>query len=157
MHGCVWRLAVLAFVVFACPCPLLAEETSHGHVSLGAGATDVNGGVDWLLKNGPVAIGADVGIGWVLMGAITASYHLFHRQQRRYDVFTTGGYAMMGSSEFTSNGATLGGGMTYWPARRVGLRLDSFRFVPVTTDNNTLDRSPSRYWGARVGVAFRIR
>ena len=64
---------------------------------------------------------------------------------------------MMRSSEFTSNGATLGGGMTYWPGRRAGLRLDAFRFVPVTTDNNTLDRSPSRYWGARVGVAFRIR
>ena len=39
-------------------------------------------GVDWLLNNGPVAMGADVGIEWALMTAITASYHLFHRQQK---------------------------------------------------------------------------
>ena len=157
MHAGTWCVPVLALVILLFPRSLPAQGTSHGYVSLGTGATDVSGGVDWLLEGGPVGIGAEAGIGWAFMAAIIASYHLFDRQQRKYDVFTTGGYAMIGSSEFSSNGAALSGGLTYWPARRMGVRFNAFRFVPVTTDNHTVNRSPSRYWGARLGLAFRIR
>jgi len=53
----------------------------------------------------------------------------------------------------------VGGGATYWPAARLGLRFDAFRFLPVATDTNipAEERSPSRYWGVRAGVAFRFR
>jgi hypothetical protein len=100
-----------------------------------------------------------VGVGWVFLAALNASYHLLARRAAAHDVFATVGYAGIGSSEFLSNGVTVGGGAVYWPAARVGLRFDAFKFVPVSTTNNIRaeERSPSRYWGVRAGVAFRFR
>ena len=106
-----------------------------------------------------MGIGGEVGAGWAFLAAVTGSYHFLDRQPRKHDVFATVGYAGLGSSEFSSQGVTVGGGATYWPAARLGLRFDAFRFLPVATENSIPadERSPSRYWGVRAGVAFRFR
>lgn len=49
---------------------LAAQGKSHGHVSPGAGAIDLNGGLDWVIAGGPIGIGAQVGAGWVFFAAI---------------------------------------------------------------------------------------
>jgi len=148
---------VVLLILFV-PSALCAQGKSHGFVSVGAGATNLNGGLDWILADGPIGIGGEVGAGWVFLAAITGSYHFLDGRPSTHDVFATVGYAGLGSSEFSSQGVTLGGGATYWPARHLGLRFDAFRFLPVATDNNipSEERSASRYWGVRVGVAFRF-
>ena len=154
-----WRASVLVLVILLLPSSVRAQGKSHGYVSLGAGATDLNGGLDWVIGGGPIGIGGEVGAGWVFLAAITGSYHFLARQPRKYDLFATAGYAGLGSSEFSSHGVTVGVGATYWPAARLGLRFDAFRFLPVATDNSipAEERSPSRYWGVRAGLAFRFR
>jgi hypothetical protein len=141
------------------PSSLSAQGKSHGYVSLGAGATHLNGGLDWVIAGGPIGIGAEVGEGWVLFAALTGSYHFLARRPSKHDVFARVGYAGLGSSEFSSHGVTVGGGATFWPATHLGLRLDAFRFLPVATENSIPagERSASRYWGLRAGVAFRLR
>jgi hypothetical protein len=151
--------SVLAFLILVCPGALSAQGTSHGYVSVGAGATNLNGGLDWVIMDGPIGVGAEVGAGWAFLAAITGSYHVLARRSETHDLFATVGYARLGSSEFSAQGVTVGGGATYWPAARLGLRFDAFRFLAVATDNNVPAeaRSPSRYWGVRTGVAFRFR
>lgn len=141
------------------PTPVNAQAKTHGYVSAGAGATDVNGGVHWVVGDGPLSIGGEVGVGWVFLGGLKASYHLLHRRAGTPDVFATVGYAGIGSSELSSTGMTVGGGAVYWPARRVGVRFDAFRFLPMSTNHEipAEQRSPSRYWGVRAGVAFGLR
>jgi hypothetical protein len=153
------RALVRVLLIVLLPGSLSAQGKSHGYVSLGAGATDLNGGLDWVIVGGPIGIGGEVGVGWVALAAISASYHILERQPSRLDVFATVGYARLGSSEFSSQGVTAGGGATYWPTARVGLRFDAFRFLPVSTDNSipAHERSATRYWGIRAGVAFRFR
>ena len=153
------RASVLVLLILLLPSSLSAQGKSHGYVSLGAGATYLNGGLDWVIGGGPIAIGGEVGVGWVFLAAITGSYHFLPSRPRKHDLFATIGYMGLGSSEFSSQGVTVGGGATYWPTQRLGLRLDGFRFLPVATDNSipAEERSPSRYWGLRAGVAFRFR
>jgi hypothetical protein len=154
------RLAAsLLFLVLLLPSSLRADGKRHGYASLGAGATDLSGGLHWVIGEGPVAVGGEVGVGWVLLGAVTGSYHFLAGRPSNYDLFASVGYAGLASSEFSSQGATVGGGATYWPLARLGLRFDAFRFLPVATDNHIpiRDRSPQRYWGARAGIAFRFR
>lgn len=141
------------------PSSLSAQGKSHGHVSLGAGATDLNVGLDWIIAGGPIGIGAEVGAGWVLFATVTGSYHFLAHRPSKHDVFATVGYAGLGNSEFSAQGVTIGGGATFWPATHLGLRFDVFRFLPVATKNSISAeaRSPSRDWGVRAGVAFRFR
>jgi hypothetical protein len=153
------RLVVLLLTIGLAflPAASSAQGTSHGYVSLGAGATDLNGGFDWVIADGPIGLGAEAGAGWVFLGEISGSCHLV--AGRQYDVFAKAGYAGLSSSEFSSQGVTLGGGAAYWPATHVGIRFDALRFLPASTRHNVPvdERSPSRYWGVRVGVAFRFR
>ena len=125
-------------------------------VAAGAGATDVNGGVVCIPANSPIGIGGEVGAGWVFLGAISVSYHPLVRRTENYDVFATAGYMGMSSSEFSSHGVSFGGGALYWLASRVWLRFDAFKYLPGSTTSNIRDeeRSSSRYWGVRGGVAF---
>jgi hypothetical protein len=141
------------------PSSLVAQAKSHGYVSAGVGATDLSGGIDWVITDGTLSVAAEVGVGWVFLAALNASYHPLARRASPHDVFATIGYAGLGSSEFSSHGVNVGGGATYWPASRVGLRFDAFRFLRVssTYDIPAADRSRSRYWGVRAGVAFRVR
>jgi hypothetical protein len=154
-----WRVLVPILLILFSRSSLSAQAKSHGFVSVGAGATDLSGGLDWVIASGPIGIGAEVGAGWALFAALTGSYHFLARHPSKHDVFATVGYAGMGSSEFSSQGATVGGGATFWPATHLGLRFDAFRFVPVATENNipAEERSASRYWEVRAGVAFRFR
>jgi hypothetical protein len=111
----------------------------------------------WTPGGKSIGVGAEVGLGWVFFAAVNGSYHFLG--SRRYDLFAQGGAAVLGSDEFSSRGVTIGGGFVYWAARHVALRLDGFKYVAASTDNNIPadQRSPSRYWGARAGVAFRFR
>ena len=56
---CVLFLMFLAVI----PHSANAQGRSHGYVSLGVGATQLDGGVDWLIMNGPIGIGAEFGVG----------------------------------------------------------------------------------------------
>ena len=153
------RASLLILLILLSPRSLSAQDKSHGFVSVGAGATDLSGGLDWVVAGGPLGIGAEVGGGWVFFGALTGSYHFLARRQSKHDVFATVGYAGMVSSEFSSQGVTVGGGATFWPATHLGLRFDAFKFLPFATQNSIPadERSASRYWGVRAGVAFRFR
>ena len=104
------RASVLVLLILLLPSSLGAQAKSHGYVSLGAGATDLNGGLDWVIADGPIGIGGEVGEGWVFLAAITGSYHFLARRPRKHDLFATVGYAGLGSSEFSSQGVTVGGG-----------------------------------------------
>jgi hypothetical protein len=88
---------------------LSAHAKSHGYVAVGASATEVNGGGEWVAADGLMGIGGEVGVGWVFLAAINASYHLVVRQTAKHDVFATVGYAGMSSSEFSAQGVTVGG------------------------------------------------
>jgi hypothetical protein len=113
--------------------------------------------MDRVIADGPFAVGFDAGLGWVALGTFTVTYHLVPGS-KRYDLFPIAGYAVLASDEFVSHGVTVGGGTTYWPSAHVGLRVDAFRFLPVATDNHVAadQRSSSRFWGVRAGVAFRF-
>jgi hypothetical protein len=156
MTGCVRVLAVCVMLVMANRAA--AQEASHAYVSLGAGATDLSGGIDWPVAD-RVSIGGQMGVGWVLLAAATGSYHVRLRPAQPYDLFATGGYAWLGSSEFSSHGAIAGGGATYWLTRRVGLRVDALKVFQIRADHQipVEARSPPRNWVARAGVALRVR
>ena len=111
-----WRTSVPLLLILLFLSSLSAQGKSHGYVTLGAGATDLNGGLDWVIAGGPIGIGAEVGVGWVIFTALTGSYHFLARRPSNHDVFARVGYAGLGSSEFSSQGVTVGGGATYWPA-----------------------------------------
>ena len=116
---------MLVWLILFFPSSVSAQGESQGYVSLGVCAADLNGGLDWVLPGGPVGIGGEVGTGWVFLTAVTGSYHFLARRPRKHDLFATVGYARRGSSEFSSQGVPVGGGATYWPAARLGIRLDA--------------------------------
>jgi len=147
---------VLLFLSVFVPGVLNAQPKSHGYVSVGAGASDLTGGVEWLPADSVFGIGGEIGVGWVFLGALSASYHPLVRRTQKHDVFATVGYMGMSSSEFSSQGVSVGGGALYWFRPRVGLRIDAFKYLPASTTNNIRgeERSASRYWGVRAGVAF---
>ncbi len=138
--------------------PLSAQGKSHGFVTAGTGATDLDAGLDFLLPGGPIGVGVDVGLGWAFLAQLTGSYHFLAARHGRHDLFATVGIAALGSSEFSSQGATVGGGAVFWPARHVGLRLDAFRYLVLQREDHVSPdrRSDSTYWGVRAGVAFRF-
>ena len=136
-----------------------AEGKSHSFVSIGAGATDLNGGLDWLPAGGPLGIGGELGVGWVFLASLSASYHPLNRSPAPFDPFLRVSFMEFSSSEFTARGPGIGGGATWWLKPWLGIRADAFRFLPGVVENNIPEdeRSSSRYWGARAGVAFRFR
>jgi hypothetical protein len=145
---CVLLLMFLAVI----PHSANAQGRSHGYVSLGAGATQLDGGVDWLVMNGPIGIGADFGVGNLMVLSLNGSYHpLAHRPTRKLDPSATVGFTMLGDLNDDARGVTVGGGVTYWPRNRVGLRLDGFSFLPRRDDRRFENWN---YWGLRAGVAF---
>jgi hypothetical protein len=148
----------ILFLSLLLPSGLNAQSKSHGYVAVGAGATDLNGGVEWIPADTRLGIGGEIGVGWVYLGGVTVSYHPLARTAR-HDVFANVGYMGMSSSEVSVHGMSVGGGAVYWAASRVGVRIDAFKFLPVSTHNaiRAEERSQSRYWGVRAGVAFRVR
>jgi hypothetical protein len=150
------HLAMLVLSMMLFPCTSYAQGRSHGYLSIGAGATDLDWGLDWLIPRTPIGIGAEMGPGNLIVLSFEGSYHpSAHQTPSKLDPFATLGFMMVGSSEFSARGMNVGGGMTYWPLRRLGLRLDGFKFLPLAThyDVRPEDRSTGRYWGVRAGVA----
>ena len=129
-----------------------AQGRSHGYVSLGAGATQLDGGVDWLLMNGPIGIGGEFGAGNLLVASFSGSYHpLAQRPPRKLDPFATVGLTTLTDLNHDAWGVSVGGGVNFWPRKRVGLRLDGVAFLPTRDDIRPEHR---HYWGVRAGVAF---
>jgi hypothetical protein len=131
-----------------------AQGRSHVYVSLGVGATQLDGGVDWLIMNGPIGIGAEFGLGNLLVLSLGGSYHpLAHRAARTFDPFATVDFTMLNDLNYGAGGVSVGAGMTYWPRKRIGLRLDGFSFLPRRDDTRFENW---HYWGLRAGVAFHV-
>jgi len=120
---------------------------------------DLSGGVDWLIATAPIGVGGEIGAGQLLVASLTGSYHPFvRRTTRRLDPFAMVAVTGLASSPFSAKGMSVGGGVIYWPLRLLGLRIDGFRFWPVSTEYsvNPEEFSP-HYWALRAGVAFRFR
>ena len=129
-----------------------AQGRSHAYVSLGVGATQLDGGVDWLILNGPIGIGAEFGVGNLILLSLAGSYHpLAHQPARKFVPFATVGVTMLGDLDHDALGVSVGAGITYWPRKRIGFRLDGFSFLPRRDDIQFEDW---HYWGLRAGVAF---
>ena len=146
------RCVLLLVPLMVIPHSANAQGRNHGYVSLGAGATQLDGGVDWLLMNGPIGIGGEFGAGNLLVVSLIGSYHpLAHRPPSKLDPFATVGLTTLTNLNYDAWGVSVGGGVTYWPRKRVGLRLDGFSFLPARDDIRIENR---HYWGVRAGVAF---
>jgi hypothetical protein len=148
----VCRCSLLFTLLAVTPHSANAQGRSHVYTSLGAGATQLDGGVDWLIMNGPIGIGAEFGLGNLIVLSLTGSYHpLAHRAASKLDPFATVGFTTLGDLNYDARGVSVGGGVTYWPRKRVGLRLDGFSFLPRRDD---IRFEKWNYWGLRAGIAF---
>lgn len=106
----------------------------------------------------PVALGAELGAGNLLVASLAASYQPFARQLRRkVHPFLRVSLTAVSSSPYSAECVGIGGGLAYWPrSRRVGLRVEAAKLWPA------LDEDPSppgetfvpRLWTLRAGVAF---
>src|SRR5687767_9634927 len=102
------RCALVVILALVAPASLSAQARSHAYVEAGAGATDLNGGGVWLVPDTRISVGAEVGVGWVLLGVLSASYHPLARQTTaNHDLFATVGYMALSSSEFSSHGVSV--------------------------------------------------
>ena len=153
--------AALAAAIFA-GCLAVARpvsgQSSQAYLSLGAGATDLSGGADWLVLGTPVAVGADLGAGNLLVASLGASYQPFARQlQRKVHPFLRVSLAAVASSPYSAWCVGLGGGLVYWPrSRRVGLRVEAAKLWPAF-DEDPIPLGETfvpRLWTLRAGVAF---
>lgn len=148
----VWRCGLLVTLLAVTPHSASAQGRSHVYASLGAGATQLDGGVDWLIKKEPIGIGAEFGLGNLMLLSLTGSYHpLAHRAESKLDPFAMVGFTTLGDLNYDAHGVSVGGGLTYWPRKRVGLRLDGFSFLPRRDDSRF---EKWNYWGLRAGIAF---
>jgi hypothetical protein len=139
-------------LIVALPHSADAQGRSHAYVSLGVGATQLDGGVDWLILNRAIGIGAEFGAGNLVVLSFNGSYHpLAHGPSRKLDPFVTVGFTTLGDLNYDARGVSVGGGVTYWPRKRVGLRLDGFSFLPPRDD---IRFENWNYWGLRAGLAF---
>jgi len=137
--------------------PALAQG-SQAYVSLGAGATDLSGGVDWLVVDTPVAVGGELGVGSLLMASLAVSYQPFARQVgREVHPFLRASLTGVSSSPYSAGCIGIGGGLAYWPrSRRVGLRLEAGKLFPSFKVAPTPPGEvfAPRLWNLRAGVAF---
>jgi len=80
-----------------------------------------------------------------LMGvaSVNGYYHFFDSKTARFDPFVTGGYSLFFRGG-TSNLANYGGGLNYWFARHVAVRVEVRDHVD----------SQRHYWGVRMGLSF---
>ena len=122
----------------------------HTSASLHFGA-----GVDAIILKG---LGANVELGALgprrnfgdgVMGVLSpgATYHFRSGAEQRVDPFVAGGYSLFFRSGHGNLGY-FGGGMNYWFADKVGLRVE-------LRDHVNRGGSTVHFWGVRFGVAFR--
>ena len=105
----------------------------------------------------PVAVGAELGAGNLLVASLAASYQPFARQlQRKVHPFLRVSLTAVSSSPYTATCIGLGGGLAYWPkSRRVGLRVEAARLWPAFDEDRSAGEAfVPRLWTLRAGVAF---
>lgn len=152
-------LVVVAGLAFAA-CLTVARpasaQGSYAYLSLGAGAAGLSGGVDLLVAGTPVAIGAELGVGTLLMASLAASYQPFAGQLRRkVHPFLRVSLAGVSSSPYSAGCVGLGGGVAYWPrSRRIGLRLEASKLLPAFKEELVDETFVPPLWTIRAGVAF---
>jgi hypothetical protein len=135
-----------------------AQGRSEAYVSVGLGATQLAGGLDWLIMNAPVGLGVEAGVGNMFLVSVFASYHpLARRPMNNLDPFATVSFTGMSDLNNDASGVSVGGGLTYWARRRVGIRLDGFSFFPTHDDisKSSVGTSP-HFWGVRAGIAIHV-
>jgi hypothetical protein len=139
-----------------------AAQGSHAYASLGVGATDLSGGVAWLLPKTPVAVGGEYGLGNLFWASMTASYQPFARPSgRKANPFLQVSVTAVGSSPYNGTGVSLGGGVVWWARRRLGFRAEAIKFWPTFTEDVAptapdLSAFEPPMWAVRGGVAFRF-
>ena len=143
----------------------LRAQPSHGYIFFAPGGItcchntsmtlQFGGGGEYVIKKG-VGVGAELSVvgarqsfGDSAMGLFSPNgfYHFVHGQDIKADPFVTGGYTLLFRS-YHANLANFGGGMNYWLARRVGVRLE-------LRDQLNTTGTIAHFWGVRFGVAFR--
>ena len=131
---------------------------ARAYLSVGAGAAGLTGGVDVRGGDSLVGVGGEFGLGQLLVGSLTGSLHpMSNRTNRPIDPFVTVSLTGLASSPYSAQGMSVGGGVTAWFSRRLGLRVDGFRFWPVFGEEEVTPAEFSpKLWGARVGLAFRF-
>ena len=135
----------------------VSAQSHQAYLSLGAGATHLSGGAEWLVIGTPVAIGAELGAGNLFVASLAASYQPFARQlQRKVHPFLRVSLTAVSSSPYAAECVGLGGGLAYWPqSRRVGLRVEAAKLWPFDEDPSPPGETfVPRLWTLRAGVAF---
>jgi hypothetical protein len=104
------RCVLLPMLIVALPHSADAQGRSHAYVSLGVGATQLDGGVDWLILNRAIGIGAEFGAGNLVVLSFNGSYHpLAHGPSRKLDPFVTVGFTTLGDLNYDARGVSVGG------------------------------------------------
>ena len=157
-----WITALIA-AAFVCGVrPVAAQPGGAGFLFVAPGQTrccghgettiHFGGGGDVITGSG---IGANVELGYLAatqglgdgLGAFSAD-GTYHFGRQRVVPFVMAGYSLF-FRDFHENLFNYGGGMTYWSARRVGLRVE------IRDHTTTAGRERVHFWGARFGVVFR--
>jgi len=140
-------------------------QSSHGYAFFAPGAASgsccsnmtlhFGGGAEGIIGKG-IGVGAELGflapredVGAGLGVFSPNGYFHFGRKNKdkKLDPFVTGGYTLF----FRSGHANLwnfGGGVNYWFASRLGLKVE-------LRDHVWPDNGAVHYWGVRIGLAFR--
>ena len=152
----IYRGVLLLMLLWLMPSAAQAQASGQRYQSYGAGATRIAFGAERLSAGGQIGAALEAGFGPLWELSCVGSYHpLGDRSSTRVDPFLTAGVmGAKGINYYTAGGLTIGAGTTYWLADRVGLRLDSFAFLPLHNDIRPVSRL---YWSVRAGLAFRLR
>ena len=134
----------------------VAAQASQAYLSVGAGATDLSGGVDWLPLTTHVAVGGEVGVGNLFWSSLTVSYHPFARRlDHKANPFVRVSVTGVGSSPYSATGMSLGAGFTYWLGPRFGVRTEAMKFWPTFSEDVSDPTFTPRLWATRAGIALR--
>ena len=159
-----WTRIAGTFLLALAPMAALAadsEEPYRGNGSLfyGPGRAPGGGSLQQIGIGGEgfvykgLAVGADIGYEFPSEGfsygigllSVNGSYHLNHRRHAKLSPFVTGGYTLAFRGGH-ANLANFGGGVTWWMAEHVGLKMEMRDYVWPGGQH-----SPQ----AMVGVSFR--
>jgi hypothetical protein len=153
--------AVVVFIGGLAGAHPVGAQGRQAYLSFGAGATELSGGAEWFVGTTPVAIGAEMGVGNLLVTSLTTSYEPSVRQrQREVHPFLRASLTAVASSPYSAGCVGLGGGLSYWPgSRRVGLRVEGTKLWPAFVEEASAAHEPEpfapRLWTLRSGVAIR--
>jgi hypothetical protein len=146
-------------------CGVAAAQHSNGYVFIAPGAVTgggesmstlhFGGGGEAILGKG-IGFAAEIGaigptraLGESIGAAsLNGSFHFMRRKDRRVDPYVTAGYTLIFRSG-TENLFNVGGGLNYWFANRLGLKVELRDHVMSECCGT------AHFWGVRAGIAFR--